>query len=126
MGMTMTVLMDDPTTYLVRDNNNLALLLAVSVASAMDAARQYGVSIQVVSMANVDNKGIRVVINQVDANAAVAAYPAATPWAIVPGRAQSTTYEIMKKYFGEPQTMAKALGVSTKGKAWRPNQILVT
>jgi hypothetical protein len=109
--------MDDPSTYLVRDADYVCVVLADSVSRVMDAARQYGVSIQV-NMAGL--KGVRVVVTENDANAIIAQLPPTTPWSVISFKVPMTTYGILANYFGPPQTMAKALGVATEGIAWRP------
>ena len=120
----MTILMDDPTTYLVRDTEDIAIVLAGSVAGAMNAAKHYGVSIQVNMPGNV---GIRVVSNIEQANDAVAMFPQATPWCIVvDGLTDKPTRDLLTSWFGRPQTMAKTLGVETDGIAWRPDKYPVT
>ena len=120
----MTILMDDPTTYLKRDTEDVAIMLAGSAESAMTMARQYGVSIQVNMPGNV---GIRVVSNIEQANNAVAMFPSSTPWCIVAdGLTDKTTRDLLTSWFGVPKTMAKALGVETDGIAWRPDQYPVT
>jgi hypothetical protein len=117
----MVVLMDDPTTYLVRDADNVVVLLSDSVGRAMDAARHYGVSIQV-NMPD-PTKGIRVVITEADAHTVITQLPATTPWAVVAFKAPQTVYGMLRGYFGQPQTVAKAFGIDTEGKAWRPDQM---
>lgn len=115
------ILMDDPTTYLQRDTDDLAIVLAGSVASAMDLARMYGVSIQV-NMVD-PMKGIRVVTNQAEAITAVSTYPAITPWCeVADGLHDKTTRDLLKSWFGLPTSMAKALGVETVGIGWRPDK----
>lgn len=119
----MTVLMDDPTTYLQRDADVVCIMLAMNVQRAMDVARQYGVAVQV-NMAG--NKGIRVVTTLADAINARATFPPSTPWCI-------GTYDgwemgalaNLTNYFGKPQTVDKALNVKTVGIAWRPDKYMV-
>lgn len=119
----MTILMDDPTTYLVRDSEDIAIVLAGNVESAMTQAKLYGVAIQV-NMAG--GKGVRVVTNQAEAITAVATYPAITPWAIVAdGLTDQVTRDVLTSWFGKPVTMDKALGVKTNGIAWRPDRYKV-
>jgi hypothetical protein len=119
----MTILMDDPSTYLQRDNDVPCIMLSDSVVRAMDTARAYGVSIQVNGPD--PTKGIRVVITETDARAIITQLPATTPWAVAAFNAPMTVFKILVGYFGQPQTMAKALGVATVGKAWRPDQVLI-
>lgn len=119
----MTVLMDDPTTYLTRDTEQICLVLAGSVDSVMVQARMYGVSVQV-NMPG--GKGIRAITNQAEAMAAVAAYPPTTPWCLVnDGLWEDHTRRILRAFFGNPKTMDKALGVNTVGIAWRPDKMKV-
>ena len=116
----MAIIMDDPTTYLSRDSEDVAIMLAGSVDSAMFQAKQYGVSIQV-NMAG--GRGIRCVTNQAEAIAAVSAYPQATPWCMVnDGLWDRQAYNVLRSWFGPPKTVDKALGVETKGVAWHPSK----
>jgi hypothetical protein len=116
--------MDDPTTYLVRDTEDVAIMLAGSVESAMTMARQYGVSIQVNMPGNI---GIRVVSNIEQATSVVAMFPPSTPWCIVAdGLTDKPTRDMLTSWFGRPKTMDKALGVETDGIAWRPDKYPVT
>lgn len=117
----MANLTDDPTSYLKRDSERIAIVLASSVASATFQAKQYGVSIQV-NMAG--GKGIRVVTTLADAINAVATYPANTPWTIVRDDTEWAfeCLHVLTKRFGQPTTMDKALGVVTDGTAWRPDK----
>lgn len=117
----MTTLMDDPTTYLVRDTDDLAIMLCENVSKAMGIAKMYGCSIQV-NMVD-PAKGIRVVTNYADALAAIAAYAPATPWcdvSVSPSLVTARNALIIR--FGASQTVAKALGVETDGIAWRPDK----
>jgi hypothetical protein len=120
----MANLTDDPTSYLKRDTDDIAIVLASSVASATFHVKQFGVAIQI-NMPG--GKGIRVVTTQADALNAVAAYPADTPWTIIQ---DDTTWDmrclhILTKRFGPPKTMDKALDVKTEGIAWRPDKMPV-
>jgi hypothetical protein len=115
--------MDDPTTYLSRDSDNVVIILAASVALAQDVARQYGVSIQVNMPGGL---GIRVVTNQAEAAAAVLAYPPTTPWCTTADKVRDKlTYDTLRAGFGVPVTIATALGVETDGIAWRPDRFPV-
>lgn len=118
----MPILMDDPTTYLERNTDDLAIMLATSVTVAQDVCRMYGVSIQV-NMVD-PTKGIRVVTSLAEANAAVAAYAPTTPWCII-SPANPNLYlpqNALAIRFGTPLTVAKCLGVETDGIAWRPDR----
>ena len=126
----MTILMDDPTTYLKKDTEDVVLMLAASLAKAQDACRQYGVSIQVNMPGNV---GVRALLSYTDVTAAIAVYPPTTPWCLVDGgistdtpNSRSRGYDAMTLYFGPAKTVAKALGVETDGIAWRPDKYPVT
>ena len=115
----MTILMDDPTTYLSRDSDVIAIMLAKNVASAMDVAKKYGVAIQV-NMAG--NKGVRVVTTLADAINVRAIFPNSTPWCI--GTYDGWEFQALANlinFFGKPVTVDKALGVETVGRAWRPD-----
>lgn len=116
----MTILMDDPSTYLTRDTEKICLVLAGNVASCMDMAKMYGISIQV-NMPG--GKGIRCITNQAEAMLAIASYPASTPWCIVAdGLWEDHARRLLTGYFGLPKTMDKAFGVDTVGIAWRPDR----
>jgi|SRR5215471_10351134 len=118
----MTNLTDDPTSYLYRDQEKLAIVLAGSVTHAQDMARMYGVSIQV-NMPDAQ-KGIRVVSNQADALNAVATYPNTTPWCVVAdGLTDQTTREILTSWFGKPVSADLAMGVTNTGIAWRRDKM---
>lgn len=119
----MTVLMDDPSTYLTRDNDVPMVLLAPNVQIASAIAKQYGVSIQVNGPD--PQKGIRVVTNEAEAIVVMGNLVATTPWAAIPGSWSLTTYQRLIKYFGPPLTLAKAFNVTTKGIAWRPDRMMV-
>lgn len=123
----MTILMDDPTTYLAKDTENVVIVLGKSLASVQDLARQYGVSIQVNMPGNI---GIRAVTTLAEAQTAVATFPASTPWcvegpALAPtptDQTYKTRYDTLRNRFGLPKTVAVALGVETDGIAWRPDK----
>jgi len=68
--------MDDPTSYLTRDSNDVAIMLAPSIAEAQFQAKQYGCAIQVNMAGGI---GIRCVVSPADADV-VLSYPADTPW----------------------------------------------
>lgn len=121
----MADLMDDPTTYLSRDNNTLAMILADSLSRAQDVCRMYGVSIQVQPVAGAAATGIRVVTSYAEAVVATANYPSNTPWCVAAGKTDFTAYNALVIKFGQPQTMAKALGLETEGIAWRPDKFPV-
>jgi hypothetical protein len=116
----MTVLMDDPTTYLTRDNDVPVVILAPNLAMAQFVARQYGVAIQVNGPD--PTKGIRVVRNETEAGVCTTTLPKTTLWAVIPGGWSVTTYNKLFGYFGPPKTMDKALDVKTVGIAWRPEK----
>jgi len=116
----MSVLMDDPTTYLTRDSDNVALVLAGNADTCRTQARMYGVSIQVDMPGG---KGIRCISTHAQAVAAMATYPQDTPWCLVnDGLWAREVYDALRAYFGPPVTMDKALDVKTVGIAWRPDK----
>lgn len=116
----MTVLMDDPTSYLKRDSDVVAIMLSGSVREAQHEARHYGVSIQV-NMAG--GMGIRVVTTLADAINAVATHPASTPWCVASYDGwEMAALAALTNYFGPAKTIDKALGVATEGIAWRPGR----
>lgn len=117
----MTVLMDDPTTYLKRDDNVLCVMYAETLARAQDVCRMYGVSIQVQPVGPATT-GVRVVTSYADALLAVANYPANTPWCVVAGNHDFSAINALTIKFGKPQVAAVALGVVTDGIAWRPDK----
>jgi hypothetical protein len=119
----MTSITDDPTSYLKRDIENPVVILAPNVVVATAIARQYGVAIQVNGPD--PTQGIRVVTTEAEARQAVSTLPASTPWAVIPKEWSLTTYQILAKGFGPPQTMDKALAVRTEGIAWNPNRMIV-
>lgn len=118
----MTILMDDPTTYLERDNSVLCIMYAETLARAQDVCRMYGVSVQVQPMAGMAATGIRVVTSYADALLAIANFPALTPWCVVAGNHDFTAINALTIRFGKPQVAAVALGVVTDGIAWRPDK----
>lgn len=116
----MSNLTDDPTSYLKRDADNVAIMLSRNVQLAMEQAKYYGVSIQV-NMPG--NKGIRVVTTLADAINATATFPSSTPWCIATYDGwEFSALARLTNFFGKPKTMTQALGVETVGIAWRPNK----
>lgn len=117
----MAILMDDPTTYLKKDADNVVLFVADSVTTAMARAAKYGVAIQVNMAGGV---GIRVITTKADAINAKATYPNTTPWTVVDDEHKWDigVLAIMTNFFGPAKTMDKALGVVTDGIAWRPDR----
>jgi len=118
-------LTDDPTSYLQRDATQPCIMLAGTLERAQNTCVQYGVSIQC-KLASGNDQGILVVTNQADAIAMVSTLPATTPWCLVAdGLTDKVTRDVLTSWFGPPTTIAKALGVSTEGIAWRPDKFLV-
>ena len=110
-------------TYLKRDSNDVALVLAGSVESVQYQAKMYGVAIQVNMPGGM---GIRAITNHAEALAAIGLYPQATPWCLVnDGLWGKITYEALRSWFGPPTTMDKAMNVKTEGIAWRPDTMPV-
>jgi len=111
--------MDDPTTYLVRDANDVCIMLASSVEEAMFQAKQYGCSIQVNMAGGI---GIRCVVSIADA-LAMSGLPVNTPWCMAHDvMTDREAWLVLRARFGPPVTVDKALRVETKGIAWRPGQ----
>lgn len=117
----MTILMDDPTTYLKRDDSVLCVMYAETLARAQDVCRMYGVAIQV-QQVGPGTTGVRVATNYIDALLAVVNYPANTPWCVVAGDHDFRAINALTIWFGKPKVVAEALGVVTDGIAWRPDK----
>ncbi len=120
----MTILMDDPTTYLKRDDAVLCIMYAETLSRAQDVCRMYGVAIQVQPV-GLAQTGVRVVTSYADALLAIANYPAITPWCVVAGNHDFTAINALTIWFGKPKPAAEALGVVTDGIAWRPDRMPV-
>jgi hypothetical protein len=91
------------------------------VANAI--ATQYGVGIQVNGPD--PTKGVRAISTEAEAKQIITILPPTTPWAAIPSGWSHTTYQVLARYFGKPQTLDKAFGVVTVGIAWRPDKMPV-
>lgn len=116
----MTKLMDDPTTYLAKDVEDVVIMLARNIESARNVAKQYGVSIQLNMPGGL---GIRVVSTVADALNVAALYPANTPWCVVHDDGWDfKALAVLTNRFGPNKTIAQALNVQNEGIAWRPDK----
>jgi hypothetical protein len=121
----MTIVMDDPTTYLKRDKDVNVIAVGPTTPIIQEICLQYGVMIQVVVPGT--GNGVQAVTTVAKATTVLGLFPANTPWFIVPGVLNDPrTEQMIRAFYGPPKTMAVALGVVTDGIAWRPDKYRVS